>query len=59
MTPSRQRWTDEELAELVDLLCNSDAGLTPEEVAEYERCQQSVIDARRAAERDAHKFWIG
>lgn len=30
-----------------------------EERAEYERCQQSVIDARDHAQRNAHKYWIG
>lgn len=33
--------------------------LPPEEQAEYKRCQQSVIDARRYAERHAHEHWIG
>lgn len=33
--------------------------LPPEERAEYERCQQSIIDARDHAQREAHKFWIG
>lgn len=33
--------------------------LPPEEVAEYERCQQSVIDARRSAERNEGQRWIG
>jgi hypothetical protein len=33
--------------------------LSPEEVAEYKRCQQSVIDARRAGERIARELWIG
>lgn len=33
--------------------------LPPEEQAEYDRCQQSVIDARHYAERHAHEHWIG
>lgn len=51
-----------ELAELAAVLIDVDAAvalLPPEERAEYARCQQSVIDARRYAERHAHEHWIG
>ena len=33
--------------------------LPPEEQAEYERCQRSIIDARAHAQRHAHEIWIG
>jgi hypothetical protein len=32
--------------------------VTPEEWAEYERCRDSVIEARRAAERMAPFMWV-
>jgi hypothetical protein len=50
------------LERLADLLVDVDAAaqfLTPEECAEYERCRDSVIDARRYAERMAPFMWIG
>lgn len=57
-----QTWTREQLADMAALLIDVDACialLPPEERAEYERCQQSVIDARAYAERHAHEYWIG
>jgi ADP-heptose:LPS heptosyltransferase len=59
---SEPPWTPEQLAEFAALLTDVNAAialLSPEERAEYERCQQSVIDARRYAERHAHEIWIG
>jgi hypothetical protein len=49
------------MAALAEILSDPDPGrfLSAEERAEYERCQQSVIDARRYAERHAHEWWIG
>lgn len=59
---SASEMTPERLAEVAAVLVDVDAciALLPaEERAEYERCQQSVIDARRYAERHAHEHWIG
>jgi hypothetical protein len=57
---------DHELPEvdprLIALVTDLDAAcdaLPQEEKEEYERCQQSVIDARRAAEREGREIWIG
>lgn len=51
-----------DLAEMARILTDPQAirnALPPEEVAEYERCQQSVIDARRSAERNEGRRYIG
>lgn len=53
---------DAQLEQLAAVLIDVDAciALLPvEERAEYERCQQSVIDARDYAQRHAHEYWIG
>jgi hypothetical protein len=47
---------------LADLLMDVEAAaqfLTPDERAEYERCRDSVIEARRHAERMAPFMWVG
>jgi hypothetical protein len=53
--------TPEELDALAALATDPEAliaALPEEEIAEYERCKQSVIDARRAGERIARETWI-
>lgn len=44
---------------LLDVLKHPEKYLSAEEVAEYKRCQQSVIDARRSAERNEGQQWVG
>ncbi len=51
--------TDEEVASLLDVLKHPEKYLPADEIAEYRRCQQSVIDARRSAERNEGQRWIG
>lgn len=46
------------VAALADPQAALDA-LPAAERAEYERCRQSVIDARREGERIARELWIG
>lgn len=59
--PAKDHWT-EAFMRLNALLLDVDAAiehLSPEERAEYHRCQQSVVDARDYAQRHAHEHWIG
>lgn len=54
--------SDGELRLLVDLLVDPDKALelvSAEERAEFERCRDSIIEARRAGERTARDLWIG
>lgn len=60
-TTDRAEWTPEQLADMARVLSDPDAAMAalPEaERLEYERCKQSVIDARRAGGRIAHELWI-
>jgi hypothetical protein len=53
--------SDKELQRLAALLCDVEAAiaLLPEdERKRYTEAQQSVVDARRYAERHAHEHWI-
>lgn len=45
--------------DLLDALKHPERYLSAEEIAEYERCQQSVIDARRSAARNEGQEMIG
>ncbi len=49
----------EAIKEIRDVLEHPEKYLSPDEVAEYKRCQRSVIDARRSAERNEGQRWIG
>jgi hypothetical protein len=54
--------SDERRAKLADLLSDltkAEAALPQAERDRYRRAQQSVVDARRHAERTAHEHWIG
>lgn len=53
--------SEESVRALAELgrLAYDQMGMSPEEVAEYERCKQSVIDARRSAERNEGQEMIG
>lgn len=57
-----QPLTRDELEELAALLISPAAireFVSEEDWAEYERCRDSVIEARRHAEREGHNIWIG
>lgn len=59
--PDTGRLTDEQFAVLAEALSDPDPGrlLPAAERAEYERCCESVVEARRAGERIARELWIG
>jgi hypothetical protein len=52
----------EELDAVVRILVDpqrASEDLPADEREEYERCQRSVVEARRYAERTSHEHWIG
>jgi hypothetical protein len=60
--PHSDAVSEEADPKLVAILTDLDAAcdaLPQEEKEEYERCQQSIVDARRAAEREGWHIWIG
>lgn len=59
MASDEPRASDADVASLLDVLNHPEKYLPPEEIAEYERCRQSVIGARRYAERVEGQRWVG
>jgi hypothetical protein len=51
--------TDSKLIELLSSVEACRDLVSPEEWAEYERCRDSIVEARRAAERMAPFMWVG
>lgn len=53
--------SDEQMAKLVELVLDpekAEAALPQAERDHYRRCQQSVIDSRRTAEREAGQHFV-
>lgn len=62
MIPFAEALERRRMEQFVALLTDVEGALSlllPEERAEFERCQQSIIDARAYAQRHAHEFWVG
>lgn len=58
MTEPSNKAVDPKLVEICADLDAAVAALPKAEQEEYERCQQSIVDARRAAESEGHRIWI-